>query len=268
MSFLINSYAFGTAAAYDTDYQAVLDHATTNGYTLPDATRKTAENTLYTSLKAESGLWTLIDAFANFYTNGDANFALINGKTRADNYTAVNTPTFASLTGYTGNGADKYIRGWKNVGTAGSKNFTQNSAHIIVAWTSGGLTTASYGRNQALNHTFSAASTSVISQNTGGNGIALNDAVTFSAYTMGTSGEVAIITRTASGSFKLFNNTYTTGTTITKTSGALTTNQYINALGAGSNGSASTVRFLGMGGGLTDSQAIAYMNAVKTLTGF
>jgi hypothetical protein len=46
----------GGGAAFDADYQAVLDYATSQGYTLPSTGQQTLQNQLVVDLKA-GGIW-------------------------------------------------------------------------------------------------------------------------------------------------------------------------------------------------------------------
>ena len=108
--------------SFDTDYQAVLDYATTQGYTLPSDSQKLLQNQLLIDLKT-AGVWDKLDTFANFATDGSSNFALIDWK-RLSQYTAVNSPTFTTNVGFLTNGTSSYINTNKTPGT----NFTLNSA--------------------------------------------------------------------------------------------------------------------------------------------
>lgn len=92
--------------SFDSDYQAILDYATTQGYTLPSDLQKAKENQLMIDLKA-SNIWSKLDTFANFATDGDSNFALIDWK-RLIQYTPVNSPIFTANQGFTGGGT-RYI---------------------------------------------------------------------------------------------------------------------------------------------------------------
>ena len=56
-------------SGFDTDYQAVLNRATTLGYTLPSAPQQILQNQLVLDLKA-GGIWDKLDTFALFATNG------------------------------------------------------------------------------------------------------------------------------------------------------------------------------------------------------
>jgi hypothetical protein len=91
----------------DPDYQAILDYATTQGYTLPSAGQQALQNQLVVDLKA-AGIWSKLDTFAVFATDGDSDFALIDW-IRLSQYTAVNSPTFTSNEGFQGNGTSSYV---------------------------------------------------------------------------------------------------------------------------------------------------------------
>ena len=92
---------------FDADYQAILTYATNQGYTLPSLAQRTKQNKLVVDLKA-AGAWSKLDSFAMFATDGNSSFALIDWK-RLSQYTAVNSPTFASNQGFTGNASSSYI---------------------------------------------------------------------------------------------------------------------------------------------------------------
>jgi hypothetical protein len=97
----------GSTSIYDATYQAVLDYATTQGYTLPSDSQKLLQNQLVIDLKA-GGIWNKLDTFANFATDGSSDFALIDWK-RLTQYTAVNSPAFTTNQGFKGNGTSSYI---------------------------------------------------------------------------------------------------------------------------------------------------------------
>jgi len=113
----------GAVSAYSDEYQAVYDSFTTK----PDAAIAAAQNTLVETL-VSSGVWAILDVFYLFAqtTNGGGE-ALINwiapGTFTA---TLVNAPAFVALEGFTGNGANQYIRTGFIGG--GIYNYQQNSA--------------------------------------------------------------------------------------------------------------------------------------------
>jgi hypothetical protein len=114
--------------AFDADYQAVLDYATTQGYTLPSAGQQILQNQLVVDLK-DGGIWSKLDTFAVFATDGDSDFALIDW-IRLSDYTAVNSPTFTANQGFAGNGATSYINTSFNPTMA--VKMTSNNANFTV----------------------------------------------------------------------------------------------------------------------------------------
>ena len=106
----VSSVYLGTNLVWsgmDADYQAILDYATTQGYTLPSASQQALQNQLVVDLK-DAGIWSKLDTFAVFATDGDSDFALIDWK-RLSQYTAFNSPTFTTDFGFNGDGASSYI---------------------------------------------------------------------------------------------------------------------------------------------------------------
>jgi len=114
------------SGSLDPDYQAVLTYATAQGYTLPSLAQRTLQNEVVTSLKAAS-IWSELDLFYMFATDGDANFATLNWKNPAlYKATQVNSPTYTTNIGFTGDGASAYLNTNWNA-TIGPK-FTRNNA--------------------------------------------------------------------------------------------------------------------------------------------
>jgi len=99
----------------DADYQAVLDYATTQGYTLPSASQQALQNQLVVDLK-DAGIWSSLDLFYVFATDGDSDFASINWKD-PNNFECieVNSPTFTSNQGFASNGTSSYLNTDYNV---------------------------------------------------------------------------------------------------------------------------------------------------------
>jgi hypothetical protein len=113
----------------DPDYIAILNYATIQGYTLPTPAVQLHQNRLINDLKA-AGIWSKLDTFAVFATNGNSNFALIDWK-RLTQYTAVNSPSFTTNQGFKGNGSNMYINMNYNPVTNGI-NFLQDNASMGV----------------------------------------------------------------------------------------------------------------------------------------
>ena len=131
---------------YEAEYKAILDYATTNSYNLPSTAQRLKQNTLLSSLKT-SGVWSKLDTFANFATDGSAQFALIDWK-RLTQYTAVLSPTFTTNEGFTGNGTSSYIDTNFNPVTQGI-NYLQNNASRYLFMFSASGTSALDGRSAA-----------------------------------------------------------------------------------------------------------------------
>jgi hypothetical protein len=107
--------------AFDADYQAVLDYGTTQGYTLPSASQQLLQNQLVVDLK-DGGIWSKLDTFGVFATDGDSDFALIDW-IRLTDYTAVNSPTFTTNEGFQGDGISSSI----------ALNYTTNTNWVNVS---------------------------------------------------------------------------------------------------------------------------------------
>ena len=115
--------------AFDPDYQAVLDFATSEGITLPSTSQQILQNQVVLSLK-DKGLWNKKDVFSLFATDGNVDFALICWK-RLIKMDAINSPSFSANAGFTGNGTSSYIDTLFVPATDGV-NFLQDDAGISV----------------------------------------------------------------------------------------------------------------------------------------
>ena len=104
------SYAdLAGGGGFDADYQAVLDQASSLGYTAPSAAQQTLQNTLVTDLKT-AGVWDKLDVFYVFATDGDSDYATLNWKAPSSHQvTKVSSPTFTANEGFTGNASSAYL---------------------------------------------------------------------------------------------------------------------------------------------------------------
>jgi hypothetical protein len=236
--------------AFDADYQAVLDYGTTQGYTLPSASQQLLQNQLVVDLK-DGGIWSKLDTFGVFATDGDSDFALIDW-IRLTDYTAVNSPTFTANQGFQGNGTSAYIDTNFNPSTSGV-NYTLDDAsryffpHAFL----GSLRmdgTTSLGQNAMTRN-------SVATQriNSGGNNL-----LTAFDYTAVINPKS--IHRTSSLSVDLFNGTV--GTTGVQTSlSILSSNQFI--FRSGTQYASHTVSAYAMGSSLV-AENTDFVNAYNT----
>lgn len=234
---------------FDADYVAILNYATTQGYTKPSAAQQIKQNKLLVDLKT-AGIWSKLDTFAVFATDGNSDFALIDWK-RLTQYTAVNSPTFTTNEGFLGNGTSSYINTNFNPATSGV-NYTLNNAsrfawiftavvnRIIDGITSGSQNDMVIGNSTA--HRINSGTT----------------ALSVSADLSGTG--FKSIHRTSSTNVSVFNNTTQTNGTATSTS-ITSENQFI--LRRGASYSNNEVSLYGMGASLVTENTDFY-NAVNT----
>ena len=115
----------------DADYQAVLDRSTALGYTAPSAAQQELQNTLITDLKT-AGVWDKLDLFYIFATDGDSDFATLNWKAPSNfQATKVNSPTFTTDSGFSGDGSTAYLDTNFVIATDVS-NYSQNNASTFT----------------------------------------------------------------------------------------------------------------------------------------
>ena len=115
--------------ALSTEYQAILNYATSLGYTLPSTNQRFKQNKLLADLR-RNGIWEKLDTFGVFATDGDSNFALIDWK-RLTTFTAVNSPTFTTNQGFEGNATSASINLNYN-GSTQNVNYKPDSAHQMI----------------------------------------------------------------------------------------------------------------------------------------
>ena len=129
---------------FDADYQAVLNYATTQGYTLPSAGQQLLQNQLVVDLK-DGGIWAKLDTFYAFATDGDSDFASINWKDpNAFELLEVNSPTFTTNVGFTGDGVSSYLDPSYNQGTDGVNWSNPNGSFGILVDTPNTTNARSY----------------------------------------------------------------------------------------------------------------------------
>jgi hypothetical protein len=236
--------------AFDADYQAVLDYANTQGYTLPSAGQQTLQNQLVVDLKA-GGIWSKLDTFGVFATDGDSDFALIDW-IRLSQYTAVNSPTFTTNQGFTGNGTSSYIDTNFNPSTSGV-NYTLNDA-------------SRYFFPHAFGGTYRMEGTTATGVNTMIRGLVNSQRINSTTNTLLTAFDyTAVINpksihRTSSTSVDLFNGIV--GTTNTQTSTSIfNSNQFV--LRSGSTYAPALASAYAMGASLV-AENTDFVNAYNT----
>jgi hypothetical protein len=233
-----NSNAIAVAA-FDADYQAILDKASSVGfgYTLPTDSVKVKQNTLLTSMKAD-GVWAKLDVFYVFAQDGSAQFGTLNWKNPNANQAAlVNAPAFVSNGGFTGNGTSSYIDTNFNPATQGVQYTLNNASRYFFTHAISGGNRFDGNSVSGVNSIIRASTTfQRINSSASGN---LATAFDFTA-TVNTKS----IHRTSSTNVTLYNSTTGSSTTATSTIVA-SVNQWI--LASGSTFSAHTCAAYAMG---------------------
>lgn len=129
LNFGIKASSRQGAAAFDADYQAILDFATTAGYTLPSSAQQDVQNQLVLDLKS-AGCWSEIDVLYICHTDGDSDYATINWKSPSNfQLTKINSPTFNTNQGFTGDGVSAYLASSFEL-VADGVNYQANSCSI------------------------------------------------------------------------------------------------------------------------------------------
>jgi len=235
---------------FNPDYQAILNYATTQGYTLPSPGQRAKQNQLLVGLK-RAGAWSKLDTFAVFATDGDSNFALIDWK-RLTTYTAVNSPAFTTNAGFRGDGASSYIDTNFNPATNGV-NYNQNNASrflwnkivsVASRWLDGNIVANTNG---------------MYSNNSINNKINQGTANLSAAAPMNNLG-LSSINRISSTDVVLFDDT-TQYTGTANSSSVSSNNQFI--FRGGTNYSNSQTSVYGMGASLVSENTALY-NALNT----
>jgi hypothetical protein len=238
----------------DADYQAVLDYATTQGYTLPSESQQLLQNQLVVDLK-DGGIWSKLDTFAVFATDGNSDFALIDW-IRLSQYTAVNSPTFTTNVGFSGNGTSAYINTNFNPVTSGV-NYTLNNASRIMYGdlpSDGGYPESAGGGVDNLTRSVNANNRQRINQSSSN---VLNTPAIWTG-----SNFFRAIYRTSSINLELFGNLTQTSNIVASTSISNNTQRILSGSG-GFSSSANIFKIYGMGASLVSENTNLY-NALNT----
>jgi hypothetical protein len=235
---------------YESEYKAILDYATTNSYTLPSTAQRLKQNTLLSSLKS-AGVWSKLDTFTNFATDGSSAFALIDWK-RLTQYTAVNSPTFTANEGFMGNGTSSYIDTNFNPSTQ-STNYVTNDASRYMYVFNGVLANRLDGNGIDTNN-IRLGSYNTNKINSG----AIN--LLSSAFNYTTTKGMKSIHRTSSTNVTLYNSAVGENRTLLST-GLPNANQWI--LRIGGNYANSEISAYAMGSNLI-TENTAFVNAFDT----
>jgi len=244
----INTYL---ETVFDSEYRSVLNYATSLGYTLPSFAQQVKQNKLMLELKS-IGAWAKLDTFAMFATDGSSNFALIDWK-RLTLYTGVNSPTFTSNQGFTGNGTSSYIDTNFNPATQGVNYQLNNASRYYMHFA---------GSNTNVDGTAASSSYNRILINSATTNQSINSGIALSGnFTYNASKGIKSIHRISSTDVTCYNDTTGSSFTTAATTSLTSTNQFI--LRRGINYSNNTVFGYALGASLI-SENTAFYNAINT----
>lgn len=124
----ISSFNTQGGVAFSSYYIAILNQATSQGYTKPSQRVQILQNDLIDRL-VKYGIWDKLDILYVFAQDGGEDFATINwiNPSGANSATLVNSPTFTSNQGFTGNLTSNWIDTNFNPATQGVQ-YKQNDA--------------------------------------------------------------------------------------------------------------------------------------------
>lgn len=129
--FWYNDMIKTTSTAYISDYQTILDRATTLGYPLPTENEKIWQSQLIYDLRVAS-IWGSLDIFYNFWVH-NSDFATLNWKSPTQfQITKVNNPIFTKHLGFTKTATTAtYLNtGW--IPNTNGVNFSLNNCSCFV----------------------------------------------------------------------------------------------------------------------------------------
>ena len=245
---------FAPIVAASNEYQAILSRATTLGYTHPSAAQQTIQNTLLSALKS-SGVWDKRDIIYILATNGDSDFATLNWKDPATfQCTKVNSPTFTTNDGYTGNGTNSYLN--TNWSQSEAVQLTLSSASYFIV-TKGTGNKVEFGGGDGGDNT-------VILFSGGYNQYRVMTA----AVNTSSPGIGKFFARRDGTAISLWkNNSSFDSTTVSLTTPLSTRDTLIcayNLSGTPTEHSTTTVRLLALGSALNDTEKTAEYDAITT----
>lgn len=223
----------------------------------PTPARKKVINDLFVGL-AFDGIWTKLD-WLSLFASHDAQSARLNAKNPAAAFTAVNSPTFTTDRGYSGNGSSSYLNsGWDPATNA--VQYAQNSCHLGVWFNTNGSNSGWLGGSLAarINPSNGASTFSLVGQSGSGTIITpVTSSTGFGAWD-----------RSASTAGKVFKNGAEIGTFGT-TSSALNTSDFFacayNNAGTPVYSAASTrIAAMCWGAHLSDAEHLALYTRLNT----
>lgn len=136
---VVNGVNYGEEYPFSYETLAVIQRATTEGYTLPDFKTKVAIDLLIKSMKS-AGVWTKLDVYYEFsYNNtGLQNFSKINWRKPSGSLLVTGGTPLFTVNGWEGNGSNGFLDTMFNPTTAGQIYSQNNASRGTVVYKLGG----------------------------------------------------------------------------------------------------------------------------------
>jgi len=150
---LVDSLNYRLNRGVNTEYETLLEYATLQGFSLPSPDQQILQNRLITNLK-NLGIWSKLDIFYLFATDGGADIARINWKNPgAHTITISGTPSFRTNIGFKNNGS---FLDTNFIASTSGVNYKLNDASrnmwVYTADSSGVLTALSDSQSERTNN--------------------------------------------------------------------------------------------------------------------
>lgn len=247
---------YPSSGGFEAEYEAILNYATTQGYTLPSSGQQNIQNDFMIGLKS-SGAFSRSDILYNYATDGDQNYSCINWKSPGNNTTTrTSSPVFTTNQGFNNApGGSSSLNTNYNAATQGV-NYTQNDASQFM-WIYSTGTTANIadaaicgiaGNNGNNVFSFNASSHRV------NQGTATNSAAAIDFTGTG----LMSINRTSSTVLTGFKNLTRTDTTANSAAVASSNSVVLRRSGSGYNQISTKVAMFGMGANMVNENTALY----------
>jgi hypothetical protein len=245
---------------WDADYQAIINEATTQSYTLPTSGQRVNQNKLMIALK-DGGIYSKLDIMYMFANDGSQEFATLNWKNPTTfQASLINAPTFTSDLGFNSDGATAYVDTNYNIVTS-RINASLLQAHC--AWVTRTSPTAirvirGVPSSNNIERITSASSGLLRFHVTGGSVSPSLDTRSTTFCALIKSGSSTDVRARVNGAFS--NHTG---------NAASDTSEDVALLRSGSSYPGTDIRisFFSEGGTLSDTEAVAYETAINTYMG-
>lgn len=246
-----------SVAGVDADYQAVLNRATTLGYTLPSSGQQTIQNQFVLDLKS-AGIWSQLDLLYVMATDGDGDYSLLNWVSPSNFEGIFNgTGTFVTNEGWDRTGCD-YIQTQYIPNTHSNNATLTSTANFVYAFDDTQFARNCYCGTITNNQQDRFNSQAIPNVTYGVNGCV-------NTFTLDTSGIGFKMIQRIGTDISYYVNSGTAGQTLSGGTGALNTSELVIGRDGGGSGNCSnmTISIFGRGSSLSGNES-SLLTAINT----